>query len=131
MIVYKNRTVENYIRLTFQAKAEVYFRFQTPTSNREVKCFIAIDCLRCGKFRHRALNKKAFNEKLDRIKQLQMYLGEIMILSGKTKSATFLFSDSKFFFLNIFSKEFTVLRVDFTCLVSWKLWLCLWLLSFR
>lgn len=53
------------------------------------------DCIDCGKYKHGHLEREDLKEKMDRLYQLQSYIGEIMALSTRTKIATFQFVDSK------------------------------------
>lgn len=56
---------------------------------------MVLDCIHCGKYQHKLLEKDDLKEKRDRLNQIQSYVGEIMALSTRTKSATFQFADSK------------------------------------
>lgn len=73
------------IRVDLRSSGDIRMKFTNPTvrslcgtvitaKKRPVHCFVTCECIECGKFDHRHMNRQEFKGKLDRIGQIQRYI---------------------------------------------------------
>lgn len=62
------------IVVDFKQPTDARIRLYNP-SNSRINCFITSECVECGKFHHRLMNREEFRQKLNRILQLNRYIG--------------------------------------------------------
>lgn len=62
------------IVVNFKKPTDARIKFINRTKKR-INCFITSECIECGRFHHRLMNKEEFRAKLDRIGQINRYVG--------------------------------------------------------
>ncbi len=87
--IYKQDSlVADILRVDFLETTDVRFKFSNLSvrlsnlsfqliryQSEPINCFVTAECIECGKFHHRMMNREEFRGKLDRLGQISRYIG--------------------------------------------------------
>ena len=73
-VYHEAKNTADVLVIDFKEATDVRIRFSNP-GKRRLNCFITSECVECGKFHHRLMNMYEFRAKLDRIGQINRYIG--------------------------------------------------------